>query len=79
MAPVIYSYNTPASKEAYLYRTMFDSIFRKESCARTVPSGAGIACSTAAALAWDPSWSGVADPPDRALKGVHGVALGGAR
>jgi asparagine synthase (glutamine-hydrolysing) len=71
MAPVIYAYNTPATKEAYLYRTIFDSIFKKESCARTVPSGASIACSTEAALKWDPSWSGIADPSGRAVRDVH--------
>lgn len=75
MAPVIYSYNTPASKEAYLYRTIFDSIFRKESCAKTVPSGASIACSTSAALEWDKSWAQMADPSGRAILGVHEQAL----
>lgn len=71
MAPVIYSYNTPATKEAYLYRTIFDSIFHKESCAQTVPSGASIACSTEAALKWDQSWSQQADPSGRAIRDVH--------
>lgn len=71
MAPVIYSYNTPVTKEAYLYRTIFDSIFHKESCAQTVPSGASIACSTATALQWDQSWSRMADPSGRAILDVH--------
>lgn len=79
MAPVIYSYNTPATKEAYLYRTIFDSLFRKESCAKTVPSGASIACSTSAALEWDKSWALMADPSGRSVLGVHEQALGVAR
>ena len=75
MAPVIYSYNTPATKEAYLYRTIFDSIFRKESCALTVPAGASIACSTSAALDWVQSWIRTADPSGRSIRGVHHPAL----
>jgi len=75
MAPTIYSYNTPATKEAYLYRTIFDSIFRKESCAKTVPSGASIACSTSAALDWDKSWAAVADPSGRTIIGIHEKSL----
>lgn len=71
MASVIYSYNTPATKEAYLYRTIFDSIFRKESCAQTVPTGASIACSTSAALEWDKSWASIADPSGRTITDVH--------
>lgn len=71
-ADIIYSYNTPATKEAYLYRTIFDSIFRKESCALTVPSGASIACSSSVALAWDRNWSQMADPSGRALGDIHG-------
>lgn len=74
MAPVIYSYNTPTTKEAYLYRTIFDSIFRKESNAQTVPSGASIACSTSAALKWDSNWEQMADPSGRAILGVHNAA-----
>lgn len=71
MAHVIYNYNTPTTKEAYLYRTIFDSLFRKESCAQTVPSGASIACSTSAALEWDKSWANMADPSGRAIIDVH--------
>lgn len=75
MSPIIYSYNTPATKEAYLYRTIFDSIFQKESCAKTVPSGASIACSTAAALKWDANWLPMADPSGRAIIDVHGSKM----
>lgn len=75
MAPIIYSYNTPATKEAYLYRTIFDSIFHQESCAHTVPAGASIACSTSAALQWDANWSKMADPSGRTIIGVHSSPL----
>lgn len=71
MAPVIYSYNTPTTKEAYLYRMIFEDRFKKESCAKTVPHGASIACSTSAALSWDKSWASNADPSGRAIFDVH--------
>lgn len=75
MAPVIYSYNTPTTKEAYLYREIFDSIFMKETFAQTVPSGSSIACSTTAALKWDKNWANLADPSGRAIVGVHEQAI----
>lgn len=75
MAPIIYSYNTPTTKEAYLYRKIFDSIFMKETFAKTVPSGSSIACSTEAALKWDKSWANQADPSGRAIVGVHEKAI----
>lgn len=75
MAPEIYSYNTPTNKEAYLYRMMFEDRFMKESCARTVPSGSSIACSTSAALSWDKNWAKIADPSGRSILDVHGDAV----
>lgn len=75
MATIIYQYNTPTTKEAYLYREIFDSIFRKESCAKTVPSGPSIACSTSTALKWDQTWASIADPSGRAVRGVHEDSL----
>lgn len=75
MAPIIYPYNTPKTKEAYLYREIFDSIFRKESCATTVPHGDSIACSSSTAMSWDESWSSMADPSGRAVRGVHEQAI----
>lgn len=75
MAPIIYPYNTPTTKEAYLYREIFDSIFKKESCAKTVPAGPSIACSSSAALEWDRNWSSLADPSGRAIRGVHNQAI----
>ena len=48
--------NTPASKEAYHYRALFEAHFPQVDAARTVPGGPSIACSTARALDWDTSF-----------------------
>jgi asparagine synthase (glutamine-hydrolysing) len=66
-----FPYNTPATKEAYFYRTLFQEHFSNDACARTVPGGASVACSTAEAIAWDASFAGMADPSGRAVRGVH--------
>lgn len=63
--------NTPLTKEAYLYRSIFTSHFPGEPAVRCVPEGPSIACSTPAAIAWDPSFAGMADPSGRAVQGVH--------
>jgi len=70
-----YPFNTPATKEAYLYRRIFEQHFPGEACAATVPGGKSIACSSAAALAWDPAFTNAADPSGRAVRGVHSHAL----
>ena len=70
-----YPFNTPATKEAYLYRRIFEQHFPGEACAATVPGGKSIACSSPAALAWDPAFASAADPSGRAVKGVHQQAL----
>lgn len=67
--------NTPATKEAYFYRTIFERHFPGEACANTVPGGKSIACSSPAALAWDPAFASAADPSGRAVRGVHKEAL----
>jgi asparagine synthase (glutamine-hydrolysing) len=63
--------NTPLTKEAYLYRTLFESHFPSEAAAGTVPEGPSIACSTPTAIAWDEAFEGHADPSGRAVRGVH--------
>lgn len=73
-AHIRFPYNTPATKEAYFYRVIFHEHFGLDACARTVPGGASVACSTAEALAWDPSFAGRADPSGRAVAGVHAQA-----
>ncbi|PWK89764.1 asparagine synthase B [Fulvimonas soli] len=70
-----FPYNTPATKEAYLYRAIFERHFPGEACAATVPGGKSIACSSPAALAWDPAFAAMADPSGRAVRGVHQQAL----
>jgi asparagine synthase (glutamine-hydrolysing) len=61
----------PASKEAYLYRSIFERHFPSASAAGTVPSGPSIACSSPEAMAWDDSFRELADPSGRAVRGVH--------
>ncbi len=63
--------HTPDTKEGYLYRTLFEEHFPHEACARTVPGGKSVACSTPEALAWDASFAAAADPSGRAVRGVH--------
>lgn len=48
-----FSYNTPATKEAYLYRCLFEERFQSDAATRSVPGGKSIACSTERALQWD--------------------------
>ena len=61
----------PQNKEEYYYRTIFEEHFPSESAARSVPSEASVACSTAIALEWDAAFKGMNDPSGRAVKGVH--------
>ncbi len=62
---------TPDTKEGYLYRTLFEERFPHDACARTVPGGKSVACSTPEAIAWDASFAASADPSGRAVAGVH--------
>jgi asparagine synthase (glutamine-hydrolysing) len=68
--------NPPQTKEAYWYRELFEREFPGEACARTVPGGKSIACSSPAAIAWDPAFAAAADPSGRAVRGVHEAAIG---
>lgn len=63
--------NPPETKEAYLYRSIFARHFPETAAAATVPGGRSIACSSPAALAWDPEFSRRADPSGRSVAGVH--------
>lgn len=67
--------NPPATKEAFFYRTIFEKHFPGEACAATVPGGKSIACSSPAALEWDPAFAAAADPSGRSIRGVHQEAL----
>ena len=66
---------TPPTKEAYLYREIFDELFPLPSAAACVPSGPSIACSTPAALEWDSAFREMADPSGRAVRGIHRDAV----
>ena len=63
--------NTPLTKEAYLYRSIFESHFPGDHTVALVPEGPSIACSTPTAIAWDASFAGRADPSGRAVAGVQ--------
>ncbi|WP_241645464.1 asparagine synthase B [Rosenbergiella metrosideri] len=65
-----FPYNTPASKEAYLYREIFESLFPVASAAECVPGGPSVACSSAKAVEWDEAFKTMDDPSGRAV-GVH--------
>ena len=55
-----------------MYLEMFSHHFPSSSAKKTVPSqGKSIACSTAAAIAWDASFENLLDPSGRAVGGVH--------
>ena len=63
--------NPPQNKEEYYYRSIFAEHFPSDSAAKSVPSEASIACSTAIALEWDEAFKNMNDPSGRAVKGVH--------
>jgi len=66
-----FPFNTPDTKEAYYYRCIFEENFPLASAAECVPGGKSVACSTPEALAWDESFSKMADPSGRAVQSVH--------
>lgn len=71
-----FPFNTPETKEAYFYRRIFEGLYPSPAAIATVPGGKSIACSSPAAIAWDPSFAKLADPSGRAVKSVHEHALG---
>ncbi|PNH12145.1 Asparagine synthetase [glutamine-hydrolyzing] [Tetrabaena socialis] len=73
-----YPDNTPRTKEAYWYRTIFEGHFPQRAAMETVPGGPSVACSTATAALWDAAWAGNEDPSGRAVAGVHDSAYGEA-
>lgn len=66
-----FPHNPPATKEAYYYRAVFEQFYPGPAAAATVPGGKSIACSSPAAIAWDPAFATAADPSGRAVQGVH--------
>lgn len=66
-----FPYNTPTTKEAYMYREIFAELFPLDDAAKCVPGGPSIACSSAKAIEWDESFKNQADPSGRAVRNVH--------
>jgi asparagine synthase (glutamine-hydrolysing) len=62
---------TPASKEEYYYRSIFESHFPSDAAALSVPQEASVACSTQIALEWDEAFKNMNDPSGRAVAKVH--------
>lgn len=69
-----FPYNTPETKEAYFFRTIFEEHFPQEAALKCVPGGKSVACSTPEALAWDKALEQTIDPSGRAVLGVHDAA-----
>lgn len=69
-----FPYNTPLTKEAYMYREIFEEWFPLPSAAECVAGGPSIACSSAKAIEWDESFKNSADPSGRSIAAVHNEA-----
>ena len=69
-----FPYNTPSTKEGYMYREIFEELFPLESAAECVPGGPSVACSTAKAVEWDEAFKQMIDPSGRAVQSVHNDA-----
>lgn len=69
-----FPYNTPMTKESYMYREIFDELFPLSGAAQCVPSGPSVACSTEKAIEWDDAFKFLNDPSGRAAVGVHNKA-----
>ena len=66
-----FPFNTPLSKEAYYFRSLFEQHFPMASAAQTVPGGPTVACSTPEAILWDKTLQEMNDPSGRAMRTVH--------
>ncbi len=66
---------TPETKEAYLYRQIFEHHFPSATAVNCVPFERSVACSTETALRWDASFANQADPSGRAVTDVHDHAM----
>jgi asparagine synthase (glutamine-hydrolysing) len=78
-ASVIFPYNTPATKESFWIRKIFESLYPEQSAIDSVMGGPSVACSTAAAIEWDKSFKNFADPSGRSVAGVHDNAYDSKR
>ena len=62
---------TPETKEAYLYRQIFEHHFPWATAVNCVPWERSVACSTETALKWDAAFQAMVDPSGRAVMDVH--------
>lgn len=62
---------TPETKEAYLYRQLFEHHFPSATAVHCVPWERSVACSTETALRWDAAFTKMADPSGRAVMDIH--------
>jgi asparagine synthase (glutamine-hydrolysing) len=62
---------TPETKEAYLYRQIFEHHFPYATAVNCVPWERSVACSTETALKWDAAFQNMVDPSGRAVTDVH--------
>lgn len=69
-----FPYNTPTTKEGYVYREIFEELFPLPSAAECVSGGPSVACSSAKAIEWDESFQNCVDPSGRAVQTVHNDA-----
>lgn len=67
---------TPETKEAYLYRSLFEQHFPSATAVNCVPFERSVACSTAIALEWDAAFKSLVDPSGRAVRDVHDAGIG---
>ena len=64
-----YPYNTPATKEAYLYRSIFETLFAQVEAEKTVLyQPKSIACSTGAASDWHENFKTQLDPSGESIQ-----------
>lgn len=71
MASDRFPLKTPESKEAYYYRSIFESHFPDATAIDCVPHERSVACSTPTALKWDAHFEKMVDPSGRAVRDVH--------
>ncbi len=77
-ASLRFAINPPSSKEAYLYRSIFEKLFPNASAALTVPQIKSVACSTETGFEWlvraGKAYAGSQsfdDPSGRAVRDIH--------
>lgn len=66
-AHIRFPYNTPYSKEGYLYREIFEELFPISNAIKCIPYGASIACSSSIAANWHQLQNMMPDPSGRTL------------